>query len=456
MTERLSLLLREAADEVIPPVPDTAEILRQGRRQRRRRPVGASIATAAAVGGIIAGALALLPDPDVAGPQVSAAIAADDPVAAYRTYGAFSVDSTVFVGAVKVRFGAPVTSVYYTSEGALVRFGKEVGLGSGVRSRYALVGPGGTVRAVSLPAGDRVPGTDPGSPYVTYATPAEKGPLVERCFAGEETLADGVTPERQCEKVREPRRYDLVAVDLRTGVEAHRATYDGPFTWGGWSAPPATTHGEAMWALFDGGWVEYDWAAGTTRPVPEGQGPLEAAAGVYLVEKPVQVPTGVQVGDDVRVAGVVVGRVTDVYTGSDGQAHVTFEKDGAEGTASGAVVRDFRTGEVLLEVPPRLQPAFSLSPTGETLRVEGFTEYGEGNELLDPPGPSQLVHLRSGKVVPIPGDRLLGWTPEGNALAVDADADRLSVCDADTGRCRDVPLEIPDGTVRLGGKSYES
>ena len=411
MVEQLRALLREQADGLVPPAPDSRKILREGRALRRRRPVGTGLATAAAVGGIIAGGLALLPDADVLRPKVGQAFAAQHPTAAYREYGAFSVGSTVFVGNMRVSFDAKVKSLYYTSEGVLVRMGREANLEPGGPSRYALIEPDGSTRGISLPITERVPGTDPDSPYVTYATPAEEGPLVERCFDGVGTLQDGGEPERQCHSAHEPRRYDLVAVDLRTGREAHRATYQGTFTWGGWEAPPVTTHGDAMWALFDDGWVEYDWAAGKTRLVPHTKGSaFEAAGGVYLVEKP----------------------------------------------ASGATVHDFRTGEELLEIPPTTQPVFRLSPNGASVRVEGYAEYGDDDVLIEAPGPSRFVHVGSGKELPIPGDRLLGWTPEGDALAVDPEADRISVCDADTGRCHDVSVEIPEGPVKLGGKSYES
>lgn len=67
--------------------------------------------------------------------------------------------------------------------------------------------------------GDRVPGTDPASRYVTYAAPAEKGPLVERC--SDNVITPEGELERHCSEAHQPRVYHLVAVDLRTGEVAH-------------------------------------------------------------------------------------------------------------------------------------------------------------------------------------------------------------------------------------------
>jgi hypothetical protein len=296
----------------------------------------------------------------------------------------------VYVGNHEVRFDQKIKALYYTSEGVLVRMGEKAETDTGGPSLYVLVAPDGSTRAIDLRMGDRVPGTDPDSPFVAYAAPNGD-------------------------------RWDLVALDLRTGKETARVTVEGSFTWGGWEAPPVSTAGHRMWALFDDGWREFDWSNGRTRVIEDSANArLDAAGGRYA-----------------------------------NPAEPNWDPDSTE--KGHWTVRDFATGTVLREITLEPQELASFSPDGRYVRVDaGSTGYDETDTIIDPPGPSRFVDVDTGVSVAIPGDRVLGWTPSGDALAVDTAKDQMTVCDTDSGECRIVDLDLPDGKVRLGGLSYES
>jgi hypothetical protein len=395
MTERLSTLLRSEADAVAVPAVDVREIVRQGRGRRRRRHDAEALVAVGVGGVLVGGAVALRPAGSGGLPEVSESFAASSPATAYEDYGAFSIGSTVFVGNHRVQFDQKIKALYYTSEGVLVRMGDVAETDAGGPSRYVLVAPDGSTRGIPLEMGDRVPGTDAESPYVAYAEPL-----------------DG----------HHGSRWELVAVDLRTGKEAHRTRVeDRPFTWGGWEAPPVTTHGDRMWALVDDGWLEYDWSTGTTRLLPGTKGArLEAGGGRFA-----------------------------------NPAEPNWDPDS---TAKGRfTVRDLATSAVLRDLTLEPGELAWLAPDGRHVRIDdGPTTYGDDDRLIDPPGPSRFVSVDTGRTAPIPGDRLLGWTPTGDALAVDTAKDLLSVCDTDAGTCTDVHVDLPDGKVKLGGLLYES
>jgi hypothetical protein len=389
MVERLTSLLHDEAAGVEVPAPPAAAVLRAARRRLRRRRMTEGFAVAATVGAVVAVGVSMLPDSG-RGPEVRTTFQAASATAAFDDYGAFSIGSTVYVGNHSVRFDQKIKALYYTSEGVLVRMGAKAETDTGGPSTYVLVAADGSTRAIDLDMGDRVPGTDPASPYVAYAAPNGS-------------------------------RWDLVALDLRTGEMAGRVTVDGTFTWGGWEAPPVTTSGTRMWALFDGGWREFDWSTGTTRMVPDTAGASLDAAG---------------------------GRYAD-------PARTNWDPDSAR--KGHWTVHDFATGAVLREIVLEPGELAWMSPDGRHVRIDsGPTGYDNSGHMTDPPGPSRFVNVDTGVSVPVPGDHVLGWTPTGDALAVDTAKDQLTVCGTDTGRCTVVDLELPEGKVKLGGLSYES
>jgi len=392
VTEHLTALLQHEADLVVVPTPDPDGVLRRGRRLRRRRrgweALGVISTCVVLVG---AGLLAFGPSHRSAAERRFDAASATD---AYDRYGAFAVGSTVHIGNHEITFREKVKALYYTSEGVLVRMGQRAITDEPGPSHYTLVRPDGTTKTISLSMGDRMPGTDPDSPDVTYAEKSGRG-------------------------------YALVAVSLVTGQEVARSTViDRPFTWGGWEAPPVTTVDHRIWALFDDGWVEFNWDTGTTRLVPDTRGrSIDAAHGVFA---------------DFR--------------------------DSTE-NSSDWKIRDFTTGRVLADLPRAGGTADNpwgaetgwISPDGRYVRFDSAgAEYGDNDKLIRAPGPSRFVSVATGRSVSLPGKAFYGWTPDGQVLSVDAKNDRIVICDPDTGTCDHIDMAVGAGTVKLGGKPYES
>ncbi len=360
-------------------------------RVRRRRTLARLTAAAAVLAVVGAGlSLTLGGSSPASAAQVRFTNAAAAP--AYDTYGAFSTGRTVYIGNHQVTFDEKIKAMYYTSEGVLVRMGRVATTDDDGPSHYTLIRPDGSHTSIDLRMADRVVATDPGSPNVAYAEPAGK-------------------------------RWSFVVINLVTGKEVARTTVDGAFTWGGWEAPPVTMAGHRMWALFDAGWMEYDWESGHTRLVPGTRNAiLEAAHGLFMQEP----------GKGLTQWGV----------------------------------RDFRSGETLRTVRVRsadseeLDPVPSpvISPDGRFVRLAShYTGYDENDKIIDRPGPFQFVSIASGQVTRLDRAGPLGWTPRGNTLEVDAKNDRLTVCYPASGRCDRIDLPISgEGKVKLGGLPYES
>jgi len=389
--------MREEASRLRATVLDTAMSDSDGSyvtvlpRVRRRRTL-VRLASAAAVLAVIAAgvSLSLGGSSPASAAQERFTSAAAAP--AYDTYGAFSSGKTVYIGNHQVTFDEKIKAMYYTSAGVLVRMGKVDYTDDNRPSHYSLIRPDGSHTSIDLRMGDRVVATDPDSPNVAYAEPAGK-------------------------------RWSFVVINLVTGKEVARTTVDGVFTWGGWEAPPVTMAGHRMWALFDGGWMEYDWKSGATRMVPGTRNAiLEAAHGVFMQEPP------------------------------KGQTQWD--------------VRDFRTGATLRTVrvraadPDELDPVPSpvISPDGRFVRLAShYTGYDEQDKIIERPGPFQFVAVASGQITRLDRSGPLGWTPGGNTLEVDAKNDRLTVCKPATGTCDRIDLPISGtGKVKLGGLPYES
>lgn len=302
------------------------------------------------------------------------------PAPAYDTYGAFSTGRTVYIGNHQVTFDEKIKAMYYTSEGVLVRMGKVDYTDAAGPSHYTLIRPDGSHTSIDLQMGDRVVATDPDSPNVAYAEPTGD-------------------------------RWSFVVVNLVTGKEVARTTVDGAFTWGGWEAPPVTMAGHRMWALFDAGWMEFDWDSGATRMVPGTKGDsLYMAHGRYV------------------------------------------EYD--EQTPKEWIVKDFVTGGIVRRIPITASDFGALSPDGRYARFINGMNLMNGEPT---PDPVRFVTVDTGKTLELPEGVDYGWTPGGNAFAVDAKNDRLTVCDPGTGKCDRIDLEISDsGKVKLGGLPYES
>jgi hypothetical protein len=373
MVERVSTLLHDEAGDIVVPLAPSEVILQRGRRLRRRRRVTEGAAVFVTLGVVAAVLGTLLHNPSSTSAQQRFASAPAE--AAYSEYGAFSAGSTVYIGNHQVTFPEKIKALYYTSEGVLVRMGRVAETDAAGPSHYTLIHPDGSTRVIDLSMGDRVAGTDPDSPDVAYAEPNGN-------------------------------RWDFVVVSLVTGDEVARTTVSGAFTWGGWEAPPVDLSGTRMWALFDAGWMEYDWSTGQTRMVPgTAKGVYEVANGRYAVQ------------------------ADKVWT-----------------------VHDFESGAQLADIATTKDDYGFFSPDGRFMRF--FDQMTGENEGATPE--TRFLDVGTGKVTTFAGHGHYGWTPDGKTLEVDAKDDQITICDAATAKCDRIDLEIGSGSVKLGGLSYES
>ncbi|WP_027861923.1 hypothetical protein [Marmoricola sp. URHB0036] len=329
MTERLSTLLATEADAVDVPEARPDLIIRRARsfRLRRRATRGVVGVAAAAIVAAGVGLVHLDDSGTVASAQARFENAAAVP--AYGTYGAFAAGSTIYIGNHKVHFEEKIKSIYYTSEGVLIRMGKRSYLDEPGPSQYTLIHPDGTTRQIDLRMGDRVPATDPQSPDIAYLEPTGS-------------------------------RWSFVVVDLRTGREVARKVVDGRFTWGGWEAPPASMSGTRVWGLFDEGWREFDWSTGKTRLVPGTRGAVfEAAHGRYL-------STGDN-GPSLTVADFATGATVRTTPSRGEETFATFSPDGRFLRISGYLAYNEK-GELAIKPAPS---EFLDLQTGQTTELPG-------------------------------------------------------------------------------------
>jgi hypothetical protein len=284
MTDDLSLLLRREADALdVPPAP-TAAILAGTRRTRRRRAGGRSLlAVTIAAAAVTAVALA----PRLAGGDASREL----PVAASDRLDGWAVASghEVQLGSGRtVDVGASVKSVYYTSAGVLVRTGDSAATDA-PDSTYRLIGDDGELGSFALDLGDRVPGTDPASPYLAYA-----------------------------DATGSPDRWAIVLVDVRTGEVGATTEVDGAFTWGGWVAPPVALSDGLVYVGLDDATLAVDPFAGTVGPtsLPGSTAPT-VSGGREVVGETDEPSTVVDVASGAELLTIDIG-----------QAHSSLSPDG--------------------------------------------------------------------------------------------------------------------------------
>ena len=343
MTERLAALLHAEADLLEVPPPATAAILGSGRRQvRRRRWVRAGVSGGVVVA-LAAGAFAAV---DLRAHDRASDLA---PASAAQLEGwAVASGSTVLLGNGRtVEVSGSVKSVYYTSAGVLVRSGKSSSTDA-PDSTYALVDDAGDVTDFSLELGDRVPGTDPGEPYLAYADATDS-----------------------------PDVWNIVLRDVRTGEVARTIPVSGAFTWGGWVAPPVALSGSHVYVGMDDATLDVDLATGTVTE-----------SGTLPASTMPSVTAGREVVEERRQSG---SRVIDVATGevllrvADPDRFLTLAPDGRHAVAVGwrtctedgecrfdepvAQVYDLASGTSRdLDVS---DSSYGWTPAGLLLRVDG-------------------------------------------------------------------------------------
>lgn len=229
MTERLSALLNREAESLEVPPPHTPDLLRASRRLVRRRRGLHAAAGLTVAAGLVAGGVAAL---DLRDPGRASDLA---PASAAQLDGwAVASGSTVLLGnGREVTVPGKVKSLYYTSEGVLVRSGADATTDA-PDSTYALVDDNGDTTDFSLELGDRVPGTDPGQPFLVYADATGR-----------------------------PDVWDLVVRDVRTGEVTRTIEIEGAFTWGGWVAPPVALSGSHVYVGMDESTLDVDLTTGS-------------------------------------------------------------------------------------------------------------------------------------------------------------------------------------------------
>lgn len=340
MTDRLQQMLRDEADGLtVPPAPAGA-VLVAGRRRRRRRTAAAAAAAGAltvAVAGAAVGLGGL--DRDAPSPDTASDPAAD-------SGAVFSVGRTVYLddGAVSAQVDdRAVKSLYYTSEGVVVRHGTNALSDGGGPQRFSLVRPDGSVSPVSVETEETAHATDPAQPYLAWAEATPGGA-------------------------------EVVVRDVGTDTEVARVPVPGRFSW---SPPPVSLDGDTVYV--GGGRTTWavDWRTGevvdsgldtlfpqvagghAVRTDRGGSGVVDVATGEVLVD----VPTEDGIFVDVRLSPD--GRYALLVPEQD------YTTGGSEGTEASVV--DVATGSAVL-LPPEVGQGFpGWTPEGEPFVVTGDT-----------------------------------------------------------------------------------
>jgi len=343
MTERLAALLHAEAERLQVPPPDAATTIGIGRRQVRHRRLGTAAAAAGVAAALVVGGVALsdLRDPGRANDLAPASAAQLD------GWAAASGSDILLGNGGTAEISGNVKSLYYTSAGVLVRSGASSSTDA-VDSTYALIDDAGDVTDFSLDLGDRVPGTDPGQPYLAYADATDQ-----------------------------PDVWNVVLRDVRTGEVTTTIPVSGAFTWGGWVAPPVALSGSHVFVGMDAATLDVDLATGAVTEsdtLPASTMPTVTA--------------GREVVEERRERGV---RVIDVATGevllrvNERDRFLTLSPDGRHAIAVGwrtctedgecsfdepvAQVYDLAAG-TSREIDVS-DASYGWTPGGDLLRVDG-------------------------------------------------------------------------------------
>ncbi len=211
------------------------------------------------------------------------------------------------------------------------------------------------------------------------------------------------------EPTGDPRQWDVVVRDVRTGEVVQTVPVDGAFTWGGWVAPPVSLSGSHAYVGLDHATLDID---------------LDTATVSESVLPPSTMPS-VQSGREV---------VEDDRAGTAG----------AVDAQTGALLFELRQGDRLL----------SLSPDGRFAIAYPWRTCEESDRCTWDL-PTVIVHdlaTDSQREFDIT-DTSFGWTPDGDLLLVDDTT--VDVCDAASGVCRSTPVDVDGENLRLGGTNYE-
>ena len=334
MTERLSTLLHQEADEIDVPQPPTGDLLVGGRRLRRRHRRAAVAGGCAAVLVLGGGAVVVnrqLDDTRVIDPEVAAA--------AYASDGAFAVGRDLYVGEEHFRWDEPIRAIYYTSAGVVVRSGETPNPGDGGRSSYELVTPTGERSEIHAAMSNRIAGFEPDSTHFAYAT-QDDGRL-------EVVVQDAVTDEEIAR----------VTVLDRTG----RVRL---------GAPPVSIDGDLVWVRTDDGWSAVDWRTGTVHPVPGTRHTYEIQNGRYAVQRG-RVWNIRSTATEQSVGLVTLRKGWYAFFSPDGRFMRSFPNEEESTDDILAIVHDVATDES--RELPGVESDIGWTPDGHLLLLDGDT-----------------------------------------------------------------------------------
>jgi hypothetical protein len=244
MTDRLSQLLHDEATHLVAPVPDTAAVLTEGRRLRRRQRVTAGLA-AAGVAALVAATVGVVVLAGDGGSRTVDPATSDDHLA-------WALDSDVHVDGHTAEVPDTVHSLHYTSVGVLVRSNPNDGAsdGSGPESLTLVRWDGSTVDLGTVPEGVG-PATDPDEDVYALAEPRGDG-------------------------------FVAVVREAETGDVVRRVPLpDLPPSY--WEVPPLGLDGATLYVGYRNQTVALDLATGDGGPVEGLVGGIPAVAGGHAV-----------------------------------------------------------------------------------------------------------------------------------------------------------------------------
>jgi hypothetical protein len=233
MTERLSALLRDGADQLEVPPVDLAVILGRGKQDRHRRRFATLLAAAMAL--VVVGIGATVAATSVGradrGGQGTDSATGSRPSRGLVAYGA---DSTVVIGGTTATIPDILHSLHYTSVGVLTRSNPNDGAsdGSGPERLTLITEDGSTTDLGTVPEGVG-PATDPDEPVYALAERSGDG------FVG--VVRDALTGD------------EVASVPLP----------DLPMSY--WPVPPLGLDGDVVYAGFEESAVAINWRTGETQ-----------------------------------------------------------------------------------------------------------------------------------------------------------------------------------------------
>jgi hypothetical protein len=396
MTDQLIERIRDHADAEPVPELDLVDIIRRGRRVRRRRSVARRTIATLAVCAVAGSAIVLGANGDSGHDQlsVSTTITAGDVKlvsAAYRSGGAFSRGDTLWFSDpdYAVDLGVTIQLMYYTADGVVA--GVTNDNAGDVKREYVYVGTDGAVRHLNLP-GKVVPGTDAQADRFAYVTKKETS------------------------------GYLIHVVEASTGRELATRAFDARYTWAGWDVPPVGLTGDFVVLGVDGAQQVVNWRTGERVADVPGVGLPSTGGGRALGGELADVTY--QLGESRKLRST-----TDLAVGESEENRFATN----ELSPDGRFVQTTNT-------------TYSVDKKGRVTEVwSGIT----GDAITDPV--VYVTDVATGRRITLPGiNRTYGWTPDGRLMRVEGT--KVTTCNASSGACTTRTVPDGPGTIHIAGR----